>query len=321
MSVFFSAFFSGAETGMYRLSRIHLRLGAERRRPLYRLLASSVQDSYGIMISLLLGNNLANYFATTLATLLLLRWTNDEERTQFLATAVMTPLLFLFGETIPKNVFYYQANRYMPPLAPLVWFFHRTFTRLGAVAAMKRLSGLFERLLHIPMNTQRAVDMTRREKIKQFFRETHEEGLVSKLQKEMMDRLIRIHELPVTTVMIPLSRIEMADVNTSRRELIELLRRSRYSHLPVYEGSRSNIIGVFDPDVALASGEAFDNLRPFLQPLQTIPATATISEAVNSFRRRVQPFVLVSQAAGPRPRIIGMAARRDLVEELAGELS
>lgn len=323
-AIAFSAYFSGTETGVYRLSRVRLRVGAERQRPLYRLLASSVEDTYGMIISILLGNNLANYFATTLATLLLLRLTGSEQRAQFYTTAILTPLLFLFGEVLPKSLFYYRANQFMTLLAPVTWFFHTLFTRFGVVAAMKWISRGFEKLLRIPMNTEQAVGTTQREKMKQLFHETREEGLVSELQKAMMDRLIRIHELPVTTVMIPLARICMVDVNTTRPALMQQLRDCRYLRLAVYEGSRANIIGAVDPDLALARSEHFENLRPFLQPLREISAAGTISEAITFFRRHAEPFVLVTarepSPKGPR-KIIGMVAKRDLIEEIAGDLS
>lgn len=324
LAIVFSSFFSGTETGVYRLSRIRLRIGAERQRPLYRLLASAMEDSYGMIISILLGNNLANYLATTVATLFFLRLTDSEQQAQGLTTAVMTPLLFLFGEIVPKSLFYYRSNQYMTVLAPVIWCFHALFTRTGAVAAMKWISRGFERLLRIPMNTERAVDLTQNEKIKQLFHETREEGLVSALQKTMMDRLIRIHELPVTTAMIPLSGIGMVDVNTSRGRLMEQLRGCPYSRLAVCDGARANIIGVLDPDLALARAEGFDHLRPFVSPLHEIPARSTISEAIDFFRKHADPFVLVTT---PDPiqrgkkKIIGMAAKRDLIEELAGELA
>ena len=215
LCILFSAVFSGAETGTYRLSRVSLRLGAERKQPLSQFLSNIMKDSHGLVFSLIMGNNLANYFAAWLATYLFLNHSGSVHLAELYTTIVMTPLLFLFGDIVPKNLFYCKANTLMTALSPGLWAAHKLFTFSGIVAALKWLSNRLNRLFHASIDTSRAVDLTQREQAKQIFHETREEGLVSDLQKYMMDRLVRIPDLPITSVMIPLSRVQATPLHLS----------------------------------------------------------------------------------------------------------
>ena len=94
--IWLSAFFAGSETGVYRLSRIRLRLGLQQRKPLYKLLAGIIHDSHGLMISLLIGNNIANYLTTSIVTYMLLSQIDNPHQAEFYATLIMTPVLFVF---------------------------------------------------------------------------------------------------------------------------------------------------------------------------------------------------------------------------------
>ena len=86
-----SGFFAGSETGVYRLSRFRLRLGVERKLPFYGMLGKIVKDGQGLVLSVLIGNNLSNYLATSIVTYLFLRTTTSDHTAEFYATLVMTP--------------------------------------------------------------------------------------------------------------------------------------------------------------------------------------------------------------------------------------
>ena len=119
--VLLSAFFAGTETGIYRISRFQIRVGSEKGNPLYKMLFRILQDGQGLILSLLLGNNLVNNLLTGLVTFMFLQTVSEEHLAGIYATAVLTPVLFVFGEMIPKNLFYYKANTLVPAMAWLNW--------------------------------------------------------------------------------------------------------------------------------------------------------------------------------------------------------
>lgn len=314
-----SALFSGAETGTYRLSRFSLRLGTEQNRPFYQLLSDAMQDSHGLVLSLLMGNNLANYFSTSIVTYLFLTRLDNAGLAEVYATAIMTPVLFLFGEILPKNLFYYKANSFMIALAPLFWSFHKLFTLSGIIAVLKWLSNRLNRLFHTTIDTSQAVDLTQREQIKQIFHETQEEGLVSEFQKTMMDRLIRIPDLPVTSVMIPMDKVQMADLKTNRQALLEQIAHSAFTRLPVYEQNRRNIRGYIDIYETLGCNQPFDCLGDFLKPLVKLSAPCSVISALQQMRRQSCLIALVVSNTMEQQGM-GIVTVKDLAEEFMGEL-
>jgi CBS domain containing-hemolysin-like protein len=316
-------FFAGSETGCYRLSRFALRLGVEQRRPFYQLLSDAVQDSHGLVLSLLMGNNLANYFSTSLVAYLFFTHLKNTAMAEVYATIIMTPVLFLYMDILPKSLFYYRADTFMVSLAPLIWFFHKLFTFSGIVPFLKWLSNHLNRLFGSTIDTSRAVDLTQREQIKQIFHETREEGLVSDFQKTMMDRLIRIPDLPVSSVMIAADQVRIVDLHTNRETLLAHFAERPFTRLPVHEQAKSNIIGYIDVYKTLGSQRPFDNLVEFLEPIVTLPVSCPIISALHQMRRRSCAIALVIAApAALQQKMdwLGIVTIKDLMEEFVGEL-
>jgi CBS domain containing-hemolysin-like protein len=313
-------FFAGSETGSYRLSRFSLRLGTEQKRPFYQLLSDAIQDSHGLVLSLLMGNNLANYFSTCIVTYLFFTRLENAGMAEVYATAIMTPVLFLCVDILPKNLFYYKADSFMVTLAPMIWGFQKLFTFSGIVPFLKWLSNLLNRLFHTTIDTSRAVDLTQREQIKQIFHETQEEGLVSDFQKTMMDRLIRIPDLPVTSVMIPPDQVYAVDLFTNREKLLDRIADCPFTRLPVYEQTRSNITGYINVYKTLGCGRPFENLREFLEPIAVLAVPCSVISALHQMRRQSCPMALVVSGTTEKKEYLGIVTIKDLMEEFVGEL-
>ena len=135
-----AAFFAGTETGIYRLSRFRIRIGIEQRRPFFTILGRIMEDSHGLVFSTLIGTNLTHYMVTGIVTYLLFVQADTGHLAELYATLIMTPILFIFSELIPKNIFFYRADALMPPLAPVLWFFHKVFIWCGAVPLARLIS-------------------------------------------------------------------------------------------------------------------------------------------------------------------------------------
>ncbi len=320
--IFLSGILAGAETGTYRLSRSRLRLYAEQKKPFHQLLWGAIQDSHGLILSLLMGNNLANYFATSLATYLFYTRLKNPAMAELYSAAVMTPLLFVCVDILPKNLFYYRADSFLVALSPLIWFVYNLFTRSGLTAALKRLSGRLNRVFHTSIDTPQAVDLTQREQIQQIFHETREEGLLSDVQKAMMDRLIRTPSLPVASVMTPWREVQAVELHTSGEQLWARFAQCSFSRLPVYDKTPQNVRGYIEIYDVLESPPAFQTLESFIKPLMRVSAGCSVISALHQMRRKKQPIALVVSETSPvhSQEILGLISRRDLIEEFTGEL-
>ena len=289
--------------------------GVEQRRPFYQLLSDAVQDSHGLVLSLLMGNNLANYFSTSLVAYLFFTHLKNTAMAEVYATIIMTPVLFLYMDILPKSLFYYRADTFMVSLAPLIWFFHKLFTFSGIVPFLKWLSNHLNRLFGSTIDTSRAVDLT--EQIKQIFHETRE-GLVSDFQKTMMDRLIRIPDLPVSSVMIAADQVRIVDLHINRETLLAHF-AERLSRVFLYMNRQNQYCGYIDVYKRLVP-RPFDSLVEFLEPIVTLPVSCPIISALHQMRRPVRlPGCRRSAALQQKVDWLGIVTIKDLMEEFVQE--
>ncbi len=121
--MFLAGLFAGAETGIYQLSRLRLRLGIEQKQFSFVILAKALRDSGGLLISILIGTNLSYYIITSIVTYMLLRRVSSVHTAEFLATLITAPMLFVFSDLLPKSIFFYRADLLMPYVAPFLFTF------------------------------------------------------------------------------------------------------------------------------------------------------------------------------------------------------
>ncbi|MBN2130740.1 MAG: DUF21 domain-containing protein, partial [Sedimentisphaerales bacterium] len=150
VTIVLAGLFAGAETGIYRLSRLRLRLGVEKGRWSSVLLDRLMRDSSALLLSLLVGTNLSHYLATSLITSMFLSVVVSEHTAELYTTLLTAPLLFVFSELIPKNVFLHRADALTTFFAPLLYATHRVLTLCGIVPLLKLASRGFARLTGSP---------------------------------------------------------------------------------------------------------------------------------------------------------------------------
>ena len=320
--VILAGLFSGAETGLYRLSRLRLRLGIERKRLPFVILGNCLRDSSGLLFSMLIGTNLAYYLVTSIVTNIFLSKVGAEHSAELFAALVTVPVLFVFSELIPKNIFFYRADLLMPYVSPILYAFHKLLSWCGAVPLLKLISGVFARLAGLTSSSKTVITSAQRHKIQAILQDTREEGILSSVQTDMINRLISISNIHIRSVMIPINNVQMADVNSDNSALLNKLKKCAFTRLPVVEGRPENIIGFINIYEALSSSEQFTELRNFIKPVRKLDADTVVSDAINIMARENQKIVLVTRIGrAGRESPIGIVTMKDLVEELLGELA
>ncbi len=319
--VVLAAVFSGAETGMYQFSRLRLRIGVEKKHFLSVVLSKSLRDQPSMLLSMLLGTNLAHYAATSIITYMFLRHMQTEHTAELFATLITAPVLFIFSEVIPKNIFFYRSDFIMPFVSPILFASHKLFTWLGIVPFLRYLSRIFASLTGSSVASQAAIDVNRIH-IRAIVKEVYEEGLLSTTQTDIINRLVDISNIHIKSVMIPIKNISMLDINSDRNELLKKLEKHSFTRLPVYENSNTNIIGFVNIYETLTSVEPFENLRKFIKPIRKLPSETSVTDATNFMKNENQQLVLVTKTnyAG-QDRPAGIVTMKDLVEELLGDLA
>lgn len=320
--VVLAGLFAGAETGLYRLSRLRLRLGVEKKRLPFVMLGRCVYDSSGLLLSMLIGTNLSYYLATSIITRILLSKFATEHTAEIVTTLLTAPILFVFSESIPKNLFLYRADLLMPYLAPFLYIFHKILSFCGVIGLLKFISTLFARLAGSDYSSKTVISSVQRHTIQAILQDTHEEGILSSIQTDIVNRLVKVSNVRVRSVMTPIDKVQMIDVNSNKSACLNILRKSHFTRLLVTEGQSGNIIGFIDIYEALSSSQKFLDLRNHIKPIKKIDMDTTVIDTINHMQKENQKILLVTRTGlASRGKSLGIVTMKDLVEELLGELA
>jgi CBS domain containing-hemolysin-like protein len=186
------------------------------------------------------------------------------------------------------------------------------------VAALQWLSDRATRLLRLTSNTATAVDATQRHQVSQIIHETREEGLLSDVQREMIERLLKIPNVSLQSLMIPIRDVEIVAVQTNRSMLLNHLAGTVHARQPVV-ASDGEIVGYVSIYEVLGGEQEFSDLRPFIRPIVPLEPTCSAIDAMNTLCRKREKIALVLSPQSKQP--LGIITLTDLVEELTGELS
>ena len=325
-TVVLSGLFAGAETGIYQLSQLRLRLGIEQRRLSFVVLGKAMRDSPRFLLSMLVGNNLTHYIVTSIVTYILWKDLLSESgvahTAELFATFITAPILFVFAELIPKSVFFYRADYLMSCLAPVLFLFHKIFSWCGAVPLLKFMSGVFAGLTGSPIPPKAVITAMQRHHIRAISADSREEGVLSSVQADIINRIVSTPGIHIMSVMVPINKVQVVDVNSDNSALLNKLKKFAFTRLPVVEGGPTNIVGFINIYEALSSPDGFTDLRKFIQPIRKLRSNTTVIEAIDVMQSEHQKIVLVTKMSRTgRERPIGIVTMKDLVEELLGELA
>ncbi len=319
--VVLAGLFAGSETGLYQLSRLRLRLGVEKKRLSYIILGRCLHDSPGLLLTMLIGTNLSHYLTTSLVTSMFLNRVANEHTAELFAAAVTVPVLFIFSELIPKNMFFYRADFLMPYLSPLFYALHKILSWSGVVPLLKMISNLFARLAGLAASSKTVITSTQRHKIQAFLKDTHEEGILTPTQSDIITRLVSISHVPIRSVMIPIHNVQMVGIDADRTALLNKLKTSSFTRLLVTGTSRGECLGYVNIYETLCS-KTFTNLRDFTKPIRKLDAETSVTDAITIMQNEKQRIVLVTRGGRQgREKPIGIATMKDLAEEILGELA
>ncbi len=210
----------------------------------------------------------------------------------------------------------------MPYLSPVLYGFHKLLSFCGVVPLLKFISGLFVRLAGVGSSPKSVITSAQRHKVQAILQDTREEGILSSVQTDIINRLVSISNIRIKSVMILINNVQMLDVNSDNSVVLNKLKKCAFTRLPVIENRAENIIGFINIYETLSSSEQFTNLRNFIKPIRKVDANTTVTDAINIMQKENQKIVLVTKIGrAGREKPIGIVTMKDLVEELLGELT
>jgi len=309
----FSAFFSGAETGLYCANRLRIELGAQGRDPRCLRLARLLRDEQGILTVTLLGATIGDYVlssavAFAFVELLMLNDLDAEVYT----VAVCTPVVFVFGTVVPKNVFQLYADSLMPRFAWLLGGAERVLRITGTLGFLRALASQAGRFTG--MSTTAAALPTPRWRVANLLREALADQEHGPDRSQLITRVVRLSETPLHVVMIPKSDVASLSVGADREALIAVARRTDHTLVPVHDDT-GRIVGVVKVDELLKSQD-WKTVSDRMRPVTRLSPHNTVAAAVASLQAQGRNMAVVTDQAG---RMLGVVTLGDLVTRVVGE--
>lgn len=308
-----SAFFSGSETALTSINKIRLKSMADNgdKRAARTL---RVAEDYEQMIStILIGNNIVNTGSASVATVLFTVWLGAE-RGAAVSTVVMTVLVLIFGEVVPKN--YGKANAdslamfVSGPISVLMVIFKPLSYILGGISKFViRITGTKED--EKPSVTE--------EELKYIVESIEEEGVLEEKESDLVQSALEFDEIEVQEILTP--RVDMITLNVedSWDDILALAKDSTVSRIPVYEDSIDNIIGLVHVRDILEDEilHKEHNIRDLLTQCIFVHKTMRLSALLEKLRKEKMTMAIVTDDYGGT---MGLVTIEDLVEELVGEI-
>ncbi|WP_407167420.1 HlyC/CorC family transporter [Bradyrhizobium sp. ORS 111] len=314
-----SAFFSASETALTGASRGSMLRLSKQGNGEATVVSSLIAMRERMIGALLLGNNIANIGASALATGIFTAWFGDVG--VLYATGVMTVLVVIFAEVLPKTVAINAPDRVSllvaRPMRLTVLVLGPLLTVIeGIVRALMRLFGIkigaHQAILSPTERLRGAVDLL------------HHEGKVEKLDRDMFGGLLDLRELQVSDVMVHRTEMTMINADLPPDELVREVLATEYTRIPLWRDKPENIIGVLHAKDLLRAIRANDgdtsaiDASAIALPPWFVPEMRPVSEQLKAFRRRKTHFALVVDEYG---EVEGMVTLEDILEEIVGDIS
>lgn len=307
--VILSAFFSSAETSLTTVNRVRLKALADEGDKRART-ALEVLDKYGKMLSaILIGNNIVNLSASALATTLAIKI----NFTVGIATGILTVVILLFGEIMPKNVAMVYSEKLALFYASAIAGIMKIMTPV--IFLIDKLAGGLMKLLHI--DTSKRTAMTETE-LRTYVEVSHEDGVIESEEREMIYNVFDFSDAVAKDIMIP--RIDMATVseNADYNEVMELFEECMYTRIPVYREDKDNIIGLINiKDFILVKDKEQFKISDIMRETYYTYEFKKTADLLIEMREKCVNVSIVLNEYGAA---VGMITLEDLLEEIVGEI-
>jgi Mg2+/Co2+ transporter CorB len=313
-----SAFFSAAETALTGASRprMHALEGqGDRKASLVNRLRAHMEQVIG---AVLLGNNMVNIFASALATSVLIGMFGN--RGVVYATAVMTVLVVVFAEVLPKTYAINNADRLALALAPamnVVVGVLRPIIRIMQIVVRAIL-----RLCGANVSTDLGADKTEEELRGAIDLHAEASGEVEEAGA-MLHSILDLDDVIVGDIMVHRSNLALIDADQPPEKIVQAVIESAYTRLPLWRGDQDNIVGVLHAKALLravqVNGGKVDGLDVIALALPPwfVPDTTTLLAQLQAFRKRREHFALVVDEYGA---LRGVVTLEDILEEIVGDI-
>ena len=296
---FLSGFFSGSETAFMSVNRVKVREQANEGDVKAMRVDRLLQDETRLLTTILIGNNLVNIAASSIATKVAIDLFGNKG--VGIATGVVTFLILIFGEITPKSLGNNKSLKFSKVVSTYLLWLEKLIAPIIK---------LFTVLIKVMIG----------EENRRFVNVSEEEGVIKETESEMIQSIFDFDDTLVREIMVP--RIDMVCIekNSSINELVQLAVENGHSRIPVYEDSIDDIVGlIYVKDLLSLILKSHEDLTldDLIKPIYFIPETKPINQLLAEMKRRKEHMAIVLDEYGGTA---GLITIEDLLEEIVGDI-
>lgn len=307
-----SAFFSGSEIAYAKANRLRLRAATEDGSKLAKVAYFIYQSYDNALITILIGNNLVNIAASSVATVIAVALMGDGGA--WVATLIMTVLIITIGEIIPKIIATQVPEGFakavsvplrvlMTLLFPLVWFLN--FLLRGFDRMTKKKAGACPSVTEDDLET--------------ILDTVEDEGVIDEDRADLLQSALDFDEVLAYEILTPRVDMIAIDIDDDKDEILNTIFASPYSRIPIYRDTIDNIIGVLHLNrvfKALADGAEI-NIGQMMMPTTFVHKTMALPDVLKMMKKRKSHLVIVTDEYGGT---MGVLSMEDVLEQLVGDI-
>jgi len=309
--IILSAFFSSAETALFSISRVRaLHLAKEGKR-VDEVIVKMKQDSHKLLSTILIGNNLVNIGASSLATALAMDY--FQSNAVGISTGIMTLIILVVGEIFPKS-FATRNNIFVSRIViiPLFWMSKAFFPLILVLNFIPRL-----------LRSVDGAPGVTEDELMTMVEVVEEEGEIKEEEKEFISNIFEFDDTSASEIMTPRADMYVLDINDPLD--IKTILQSGFTRIPVIDGNIDNIIGVLNiKDLFASYHDTCENpmevldIRDVIRDAYFIPVSKKLDSLLHVFKRiKLHIGIVVDEHGG----VCGLVTMEDVLEEIVGEIS
>lgn len=302
-----SAFFSAAEVAFVTLTQAKVEAMVKCRLPRSKQIRKLKKSPRKLLVAILIGNNVVNIGASSLATVVMANF--FDSAVIGITTGIMTLLVLVFGEIIPKSYATNHPKKFAIFATPIVRFL---------IFFLYPFIIIFEGITNVVAGKETA-DSISEEELLALAKSGTKQGVIEHAEGVMIERLFAFNDITAEDIMTPRVNIISMYHNGTVKEAIEVIEVNPFTRYPVMKKTPDNIVGfVHARDVLLAQKKKKKQIKSILRPMLTVPKQMKIDELMKEFQKRSTHMAVVVDEFGGTEGIITF---EDVIEELVGEIA
>ena len=308
-----SAFFSGSETALTAASRPKMHQ-LEKENNLRAKIVNFLKNKKERLIgTLLLGNNLVNTLATAIATSFFISLLGDNQKGILYSTIVMTLLILIFGEVLPKTIAINKADKFALLFAPFIKFL------VTILSPFTYLINFFTRIILKLFKFEISTDISTSEDELRGTIDLHAKSEGTTQEKDMLQGILDLDGLQVNEIMTHRKNIEVIYVNESINKNIKKILNSQFTRLPLYDKNSDKILGIINVKDVLKNINKKKklDLKLIAKNAWFIPETTSVLDQLQEFKKKQRHLAFVVDEYGT---LMGIVTLEDIIEEIVGDI-